>query len=768
MRDFFISYNSADRDWAEWIAWQLEDAGYTAIIQAWDFGPGRSFVDDMDRALREAGCLLAVLSPDYCSSSYCAAEWQAAFRHDPTGAEGKLLPVRVADFDVVGLLGPLVYVDCVGKEPERVRAELLAAAKGDRRKPPGPPAFPTGSSTAPTFPGRAHADHVFHVPHRRNVHFTGREDELHRLRQALTSGKPMALTQTLRGLGGVGKTQLAAEYAYRHRDDYAVVWWVRAEEPTALASDYAGLAEALGLPQWGAAEQESIVGAVRSWLETHEGWLLILDNAEEIDVVEPYLPRAHTGHVIITSRNQRWRDVAQSLPVVALPLEAALDFLVARTGQGDCEAARALAEELGCLPLALEQAGAYIARVGLSVPEYLARLREQHQELLDRAGPPRDYAATVRTTWEVSLQAVEEECAASVDLLSLCAFLAPDDIPLWVITAGAASLPERLARAAQDPLSLDEAIAALRHFSLAERHGEALGLHRLVQVVVRDRLSLDEARTWAEAAVRCVDRAFPEASDDWRTWSVCAALLPHGLVSADHAESYGAPLEPAGRVLNQAALYLHGRAESAQARALHEREIAWSERTFGPDHHETATSLSNLATVLNDLGDARGAAQALERALAIDEKALGPDHPNVARDLSNLAVALDDLGDLLGARQRLERALSIDERAFGSDHPKVAVRLNNLALVFRGLGELAEARERLERSLVIDERALGADHPNVATRLSNLASVLQELGDLPRARAMLERALQIRRAALGDEHPHTQSAQRKLAGLGGG
>jgi hypothetical protein len=683
VKDFFISYTSANCDWAEWIAWELEDAGYSTVIQAWDFAPARSFVEAMDRASKEAKSTLLVLSPAYCDSPNCKAEWQAAFAQDPTGEKGKLLPVRVLEFDVEGLLGPLVYVDLVGKDEEAAKTELLAAAKGGRRKPATAPSFPTPRAPAPPFPATP-SGFIFHVPHRRNPHFTGREEELQCLRQALKSGKPMALTQAIQGLGGVGKTQLAAEYAHRHRNDYAVVWWVRSEEPTTLASDYAALAEPLRLPEWGATEQDLIVAAVRGWLEAHDGWLLVFDNAEEIEPVEPYLPQSEMGHVIITSRNQRWADVAQSLPVLTLPIEQAIDFLVQRTGQDDREAARALAEELGCLPLALEQAGAYIARVKLSFGEYLTRFHEHHRELLDRPGPPHDYPATVATTWEVSLQAAKAECAASVDLLNLCAFFAPDDIPLAVIVEGAEFLPEGLRKAVEDPLKLDETVGALLHFSLAERTGDALSVHRLVQAVVRDRLSPADARTWAEAAVCCVNRAFPQESHDVRTWPDCARLLSHALVSADHAEQLDASLKGAGRLLNQAGLYLHGRAELAQAQELLARALAIGDRALGPDHPTVATRLSNLALVLKDLGDLPGAKERLERALAIDEKALGPDHPDVAVDLSNLATVLHDLGDLSGARERLERALAIMRAALGDDHPKTKIVRENLEALGKG------------------------------------------------------------------------------------
>jgi tetratricopeptide (TPR) repeat protein len=767
MKDFFISYNSADRQWAEWIAWQLEEVGYTTVLQAWDFRPGSNFVLEMQRAATEAERTIAVLSPDYLGARFTQPEWAATFAQDPMGEKGMLLPVRVRECDLKGLLPQIIYIDLVGLDEVVAQDALLAGVRRGRAKPTAPPGFPGVAPRAvpqrPRFPGAL--PWVWNIPHLRNPNFTGRESLLAELRAALTSGQPAALTQAISGLGGVGKTQLAVEYAYRHAAEYDVVWWVRAEGPATLTADYAGLAEELELPQKDAPEQRVVIEAMRRWLGQNGGWLLAFDNAPGPMELRDYLPQAATGHVLVTSRNPSWRGVASPLSVQVMERAESVDFLLKRTGQADKETAAELAKALGDLPLALEQAGAYVEATGGSLAAYLDLFCHRQRELLSRGKPSTDYPYTVATTWELSFQQVQQASPAGADLLNLCTFLAPDDIPRDLLSEGAQHLPQPLAEAVADPLAFDEAVAALRRYSLIEAGGDALSVHRLVQAVAHDRLSKEAHRTWAEAAVGLVNRAFPFESDDVRTWPQCSRLLSHTLAAVGHAEALEVASEATGRLLNQAGLYLRGRAEFAEARAAFERALVVYEQALGPGHPYVATAVNNLGLVLIDLGDLAGAKVALERALTIDEAAFDPDHPNVARDVNSLGLVLQDLGDLAGARAAFEWALAIDEAAFGSDHPNVAIGVNNLGNVLKDLGDLAGAKVALERALAIDEAAFGSDHPNVAIRVNNLGNVLRDLGDLAGARAHYERALRIFREFLGEDHPKTVTVRSNLDSL---
>jgi len=757
MKDLFISYNSADKQWAEWIAWQLEEAEYTTVLQAWDFRPGSNFALEMDRAAKEAERTIPVLSPDYLSARFTQPEWAVAFAEDPTGEKGTVLPVRVRECDVKGLLGQIIYIDLVGLDQEVAKNALLEGVKQGRAKPAKAPGFPGAVERSvaerPRYPGALPP--IWNVPHPRNRNFTGREELLASLHKALTAGEAAALTQTqaISGLGGVGKTQLAVEYAYRYAAEYDVVWWIRSEEPATLASDFAALAQPLDLPQKDAADQPLIVEAVKGWLGREVEWLLIFDNAPGPDEVRAYLPQAATGHVIITSRNPNWRGVAMPLSVEVWARAESVEFLLKRTGQEDEAGANELAEELGDLPLALEQAGAYVEETGATISGYLDLFRSRRRELWEAEHAPSDYPETVGTTWSLAMDKVREESPVGADLLNLCAYLGPEEIPRTLLLEGKEHLPKRLAKAVSQPMAMDRAIGALRRYSLVQAEKDSLTVHRLLQAVVRDRLPGNAKRNWAGAAVRVVNGAFPFESDDVRTWPECARLLSHGLASASHAERLDAASDEAGRLLNQTGVYLKGRAEFAEARGLYERALKIGEAAHGPNHPKVAIRVNNLGSVLQDMGDLEGAKKHYERALRIDEAAFGLDHPGVATDVNNLGSVLQDMGDLEGARRHYERALKIDEAAYGPDHPKVAIRLNNLGGVLKSQGDLEGAKANFERALRIDEAAFGRDHPKVAIRVNNLGSVLKAMGELQEAKKHFERALRIDEAVFGPNHP---------------
>jgi len=765
--DFFISYNSADKSWAEWTAWTLEEAGYSTILQAWDFRPGSNFVLEMHQAATEAERTIAILSPAYLDADYPQPEWAAAFAQDPTGENGTLLPVCIQKCDLKGLLPAIIHINLVDLDETAAKGALLQGIKRERMKPSVKSAFPGSAQRSvteqPRFPGALPP--TWNVPHNRNPNFTGREEHLASLKTALGSGKPAALTQAIHGLGGVGKTQLALEYAYRSAAEYDIVWWVRSEEPATLAADYASLAKALDLPEKEAADQLLIIGAVKQWLEQNPKWLLVFDNAKDRADVLNYIPRGETGHVLITSRNANWRGIVTPLDVKVLVRKESVDFLLKRTGYTDREIADALSNVLGDLPLALEQAGAYMEAKGRTLSDYLNMFNVYKSELLDRAAPSTDYPDTVATTWNIAFDEVKQISSPVADLLNLCAFLAPDDIPVELLSSGVQYLPQSLAAVATDPLAFDDAVDPLRRYSLVEVTAESISVHRLVQAVTRDRLDEDERKKWAEAAVRIVDKAYPFDSDDVGIWLVCSRLLPHALLAAEHAEALDVASDSTGKLLNHTGVYLKGRAQFAEAKEMYERALAISEAVYGPDHPTVASIVNNLGDVLQDIGDMKEAKKMYERALAIDVATYGPNHPQVAINVNNLGSVLQDIGDMKGAKKMYERALTIDESAYGPDHPDVAIDVSNLGSVLQDLGDMEGAKKMYERALAIDEATYGPDHPTVAIRVNNLGGVLQALGDMEGAKKMYERALSIFTEYLGEDHPNTVTVQNNLDSL---
>jgi tetratricopeptide (TPR) repeat protein len=817
--EFFVSYTSADRAWAEWIAWELEAAGYTTVLQAWHMPPGSSFVHAMDEALHRTSHTVLVLSPAYLRSAMAEAEWRAGFAADPAGIQRRLVPVRIEACQPTGLLADRVYVDLVGLDGAAAKAALLegvAAAVRGHARPASRPEFPSTAVAAlidrPRFPTALPP--IWNVPFRRNPAFSGREGELARLAAALQADGMVALTQVLQGGGGVGKTTLAVEYAYRQRTLFDTVWWIRAEEPATLVGDYANLGVVCRVAEGGESDQRLAAMAVRRWLEDHDRWLLILDNAEApdarlglespLDRVVGLLPQIVQGQVLVTTRNTSWEEHAAVAELEVFSPAEAVTFLLARSGSTDQQAAAAVAELLGWLPLALEQAGAYVRETRLPLSAYLDRLRQFPAITLTKGSPrDRDPADTVATTWQVSLERVQPVPGA-VALLEVCALLGPEEISRDLLIQRLSAQVEEFAELAGDPFAVDEAVAAVRRYGLVKVSEHALVMHRLLQQVIRDRLDPGRRAGRTAAVIRLIRSVFPTDSADPGTWPVYTQLLPHALAVTSHAQMLDIDPDATAWLLTQAGLYLWQRGDLQQAHALLERALAIREAHLGARHPDTAQSLNDLGLVLQDQGAYDQARVLHERALAIRESQLGPDHLDTAQSLNNLGktlryqgdldraqtaheralvirqaslgnqqdtawslsdlgLVLFDRGDLDGARALDEQALPIFETCLGPDHPDTAHCVSRLATTLTRQGNLDRALPLHERSLAIREAHRGPDHPDTAHSLTNFGRALAAHGDLDRARIMLERAVAIREARLGENNPDTAHALDDLA-----
>jgi tetratricopeptide (TPR) repeat protein len=613
----------------------------------------------------------------------------------------------------------------------------------------------------------------WNVPHARNEAFTGREQILTDLHADLLKKSKQALF----GLGGVGKTQIAVEYAYRHRDEYTTVLWSFAGTEQSVRGGYAAIASLLDLPEKDSQEQAKITDAVKSWLEQNIGWLLVLDNADDPATVKPFLPQHGKGHVLVTSRAHTFQTLGILVPreVEVLSPKDARAFLLYRTGKAPAvqsPEADMLARELGYLPLALEQAAAYLVENSVGFASYLDGFKKQRQALLNKQGPVlgnderEQQKRTVATAWALNFADIEKGSAASAELLRLSAFLAPDSIPLELLENGAKELPEKLvakmSEAADNPLTLDEPLSPLLRFSLIRRDDEkrTYSIHPLVQEVVRDGLGKENQKVWAELAVRTVNLAFPDP--EFENWPACDRLLPHTLACAGLIEFWDMEFDEAARLLNQIGYYLKQRAEYAQAEPLYQRALAIWERTLGPEHQETATSLNNLAALYHEQGRYKEAAPLLRRALAIHEKALDPEHVRIAASLNNLADHYRTQGKYDEAEPLFRRALAICEKTLGPEHPQTASSLNNLSLLLYARVEYQEAEPLQRRALAIREKALGPDHPDTATSLNNLAGILEGQWNFAEAESLYRRALAIFEKALGFEHPNTVRVRDNL------
>ena len=612
----------------------------------------------------------------------------------------------------------------------------------------------------------------WNVPFRRNPFFTGRANLLERLHGQLVQSHCAALTQStaLTGLGGVGKTQTAIEYAYRYRQDYRAILWVRAASQETLTADMVALAQLLRLPARESQDQMYIVTAVKRWLAREQGWLLILDNADDLTLVEDVLPAEVAGHVIVTTRAQATGSVAENLTVAKLDQVEGILLLLRRAKLLAPDApldnasrllytqARTIVQALDGFPLALDQAGAYLEETGCNLTDYLMLYERHRQFFLSRAGSEStDYPETVASTWLLSFEQVEQQNPAAADLLRLCAFLQPDAIAEEILTGGAAQLGPVLGPVAADLLQLNEALRVLRRYSLVRRDPEArvLSLHRLVQAVLRNRLDTATERQWAERTVLALNAAFPEINHT--VWDRCERLLPHAQVAMALIEQHGLAFPEAVRLLHRAGNYLHARGLHTQAEHFLRQALQIGEAVWGNQHPELARLLNDLGTAVHQQVKLDQAEPILLRSLAIREEVLGMQHIEVAESLNYLG----ELSIVQGRYERAEstylRAIAIWENPQGTGRVEpvqgLANALNDLATLYRVLGRFEQAEQLELRTLRIREDHLGPDHPDTAESLNNLANLYRELGKYEQAEQLLRRAVKIREQMLGAEHP---------------
>jgi tetratricopeptide (TPR) repeat protein/transcriptional regulator with XRE-family HTH domain len=686
------------------------------------------------------------------------------------------------------------------------------------------PAVPTQSAfqlVSPGQDGKSAADiarqALWHLPFLRNPFFTGREELLNRLHQRLGSGVPQALT----GLGGIGKTHMAIEYAYRHRSAYQVVFWLRAETRELLVSDLALLAEELRLADQGTRDQQRLLGVVQHWLRHNSGWLLVLDNVEDLTILPDLFLDVAGGALLLTTRSSITGTLAQAIELDELDSEEGALFLLRRAkrlgpdatllaaGEVERTEAQQLVALVGGLPLALDQAGAYLEETACDVSEYLTHYQTQRAFLLSRRGGINpDHPASVSATLALAVAQVEATHPEAAALLQLCAFLQPDAIPEDLLVAGKAELSPFLAELVSQPLALNAAVTTLRQAALLQRQPEehTFSLHRLVQAVLRDRLDETVQRAYAEQVIRMVNRAFPDSGEEV-TWPQCQRYLAQAQACARLIEQWHLLSLEGAQLLTKCGSFLFEQASYKEAEQYLLQAQTISLKTVGEQHPQTATCWNELTVLYLYWGQYAQAEQFAQRALVLQERLFGPIHPKVAMSLNalgglyytqgrfaeaepcflrslsvqerlpepslpHMADLLHNLAALYGKQGRnelvgplLERALSLREQSLGGNHLLTAHSLSALANLYRGQGNYEQAEALHQRALRIREEQVGTEHAFIAASLNDLALLAQDQGEYERAESLYYRALTLRQKTLGVTHPRTLDTLQHLGQL---
>ena len=643
---------------------------------------------------------------------------------------------RTARKDTAVLLGGALGL------AEPVRAVFVAAARGQV-----PAAQVLGAA-------RGARPRVWNIP-ARNPGFTGRDDLLGQVRDQLLAGDK-AVVQALHGMGGVGKTQLAAEYAHRFAGAYDLAWWINAEQGGLIGDQVAALGLALGCVPPGAGT-EAVRAAVLAELRHRGRWLLVFDNAEDPADVAPWLPGGG-GHVLITSRQRGWDEVAAPVEIDVLARAESVAILQTRVTVLSGADADRLAAELGDLPLAIAQAAGFMAGTGMTAGEFLDLLATRAGQLLAQ-GAPGSYPQSLAAATGLIADRLARQDPAAAELASVCAFLAPEPIPQSLFTGAVSVLPGELAARAADPLAWRQTLAHLTRQSLARIDHRGLQMHRLTQAILRDRLPPAQAaatRGYAEAMLAASNPGDPPNPVTWPRW---ARLTPH-VLAADLAGTDSPALRELARYT---CWYL---IERGDARTAHDLAAGlrqhWRDR-LGEDHEHTLTAAHYLAWTLLEMGRYAESRDLNQDTLVRRRRVLGEDHPDTLYSAHNLAINLRELGEVQAARDLNQDTLDRHRRVLGQDHPDTLRSATILAHDLRELGEPQAARDLDQDTLDRRRRVLGQDHPDTLRSAGNLAIDLRELGEPQAARDLDQDTLDRRRRVLGHDHPDTLRSAGNLA-----
>jgi tetratricopeptide (TPR) repeat protein len=604
-----------------------------------------------------------------------------------------------------------------------------------------PPA-PTG--TGPAIWGN--------VP-QRNKNFTGREQILQELRRGVSSAVTAVLPHALQGMGGVGKTQLAVEYAWRYRSEYDLVWWIRSDQLPLVRSSLAGLAEPLGLQSAAASgidiAASSVLDALRRG-SPYSRWLLIFDNADQPEELNDIIPRG-PGDVLITSRNHRWQAVVDTVPVDVFAREESTEFLARRVPRGvDPDKASLLAKELGDLPLALEQAGALQAETGMSVDEYLRLLAEHAAKIMEEGRPP-EYPLSMTAAWRLSVTTMSKQLPEAMELLRCCAFFSPEPIPRDIFRLGTQATDTRVSDLMADPILLARAIRELGRFALVRIDGRTIQVHRLIQALLRDELDQAEQERYQHEAHLILAAGSPTDPDDDRQWPRYAELVAH---VASPVTQLALCRDPQVRAFAlRIVRYLYRSGDQVSCRALAESFIVqWTEDS-GPDHDTVLDAQRHLGNSLRELGLYHEAyiltGKTLERSAAI----LG-DRDKLTLALRNsFAADLRGRGDFGAARDMDEESLLLHQEVYGSEHRQTLRVMYNLALDYGVNSDYTAARD-LHRETFILRSKVTSDVPATDVLISwdGLARAVRLCGDYNEARDVGEEAYEYGREMLGADN----------------
>lgn len=583
---------------------------------------------------------------------------------------------------------------------------------------------------------------LWNVLFSRNINFIGRQNHITSIyNEFRIDDEKSRSVQAITGMGGVGKTQLCVEYAYQHKEEYSLVWWINGQDTSTITAEYVSLASELGLAIMDIHDTSVVVESIRGWLASSTGWLLIFDDVQEPSILTRFIPFHLSGHILVTSRNPSWKAYASCQPIEVLPRTDSIEFLDKRIAVSDKSVANELAATLGDLPLALEQAGAYMERTGIGIDEYLVRFRQHEAKLLKR-GVPAHYERTVATTWELSLQQVKSRCPVAIAYITMCSFLSSDLIHREMFDPCSEKLPPDLCAAILDPLEYDEMVTSLKGFSLIQViPSGGFSIHPLVQTVIRNQVTCEDRTMWLEALATIL---FTNISGELKR---NVGLLPHALSVVGYSKESDIDRETFYYLYYSIGDVLHHIGDWKNARHYVETCVQLAADTFGWTHDTYVRSQVRCAGFLTLVGEYN---LALDHATKADEalQTMGDEvnHPELYLVMGNLLRKLGKIDDALRVVEKAQNIITA--RGDVSDSVK-ATLMASLGEALAIKGNLRDSRQYFDKALKLVSANDGQYHVR-ATILDIWGEVCRSVGDYETSRRVAREALTVMRKELGD------------------
>jgi uncharacterized protein (DUF2164 family) len=618
---------------------------------------------------------------------------------------------------------------------------------------------------------------TFMVPYEENMLFTGRVELLQKLHDMLCEDVPLKQYNhrvALYGMGGVGKTQTAVAYVYRHKADYERIYWITAATQASLLAGFEDIATTTGCAkQTGHSDLKSLAKIVLAWLQQQqETWLLVIDNLDQIEVINGFLPaRAPGKHTLITTRNPHANGIpARGLEVPLPEISEGVEMLYTLSGlESDFQTAEAenVVKELDKLPLAIEQAGSYVREVTRSFAAFLDDYHT-HRKDLHKWQPSgnRQYERSVATTWSISFEYIRNQNPLATSLFQLLSFLNPDRTLIEFVKAGKGALEGGLRELVSDDLKLSQALLSLEKLSLLKwSRGtdltEVVSIHRVLQAVVKDEMTVEILQSSMASVVNMCAIVFPENVMN-ETRSQCRHYQDQVLGPLLYAAKLGGTEETA-MVLRNVGNFLRDDGKYADSVELLSRAVEILSKVLGSNNKNTLSSISDLAWTYHHQGRFDDAAALQEKTLAARRKLLGEDHPDTLRSMNNLAATYCNQGRSDDAAALHKKTLAARKKLLGENHPDTLCSMNNLAATYYDQGRFHDAAALQEKSLPARKKLLGENHPDTLRSMNNLASTYRDQGRSDDAAALHKKTLAARRKLLGENHPDTLCSMNNLA-----